>query len=283
MSEILTDGPDLATGQPDANTNKPWYDGADADTIGYIQNKKWDAETPLKVVESYRNLEKYHGVPADQLIKIPKADDATAWDAVYAKLGRPESPDKYGFDTLSVPEGIEIDKNLIGKFDAIFHKTGATPAQRNAIINAYMQEEAAFAQEHNAKLEQEKAIQVNALKKEWGDKFDERVVLAKRAFKAFLPEGVDKEQVAEALEASLGTAVVAKLFANLAERLGEDKFHDDGGNDTAGFGYSREQAINDKNSLVKEIGADPGRLAAYNKGSGADYEKMMRLLKIINA
>lgn len=280
MSDILSDAPTDNGGQADQPTEKQWYEGADADTIGYIQNKKWD--NPLKAVEGYRNLEKFHGVPADQLIKLPKPDDAEGWNGVYNRLGRPESPDKYGFDDIKLPEGAQLDKEFVGYFDQAFHKVGLTKAQRDAAVVAYAEYEQKWAQEQETKLAQEKTIQIDALKKDWGDKFDERVALAKRAFKAFVPDGVDKEEVASALEASLGTAIVAKMFANLADRLGEDKFHDDGDKSTSGFGYSREQAINDKNTLTKEISSDPARLALYNQGKGNDYDKMQRLLKVIS-
>lgn len=279
MSEENTDAPADNAGQADV---KPWYDGADQDTIGYLQNKKWDTESPLKVLEGYRNLEKFHGVPADKIIKIPTDDNQEAWGQVYNKLGRPETPDKYGFDSIKAPEGVELDKEIIGRFDQLFHKSGISKSQRDNILNEYVQFEAARSQDMAAKLEQEKTIQLDALKRDWGSKFDERVELAKRAFRSFLPEGLDKDEVASAFEASVGPAVAAKLFANLADRLGEDKFHDEANNTGATpFGYTREQAVNDRNNLMAELKSDRTRLDAYNRGKGLDYDKMARLNKII--
>lgn len=261
--------------------DKPWYDGADADTIGYIQNKKWDKESPLKVLEGYRNLEKFHGVPADKIIKLPASDDPAEWGAIYDRLGRPESPDKYGMDSIQVPEGVELDSETVNKFDALFHQSGITKSQRDKILNEYVKFEGERTAAMQQKIDQETAIQVDALKKEWGSKFDERVDMARRAFKSFLPDGADKDAVAAAFEQSVGPAVAAKMFANLADKLGEDKFHDDSEPADQRFGYSREQAINDKNTLMNELKSDRSRLDAYNRGKGLDYEKMMRLNKII--
>lgn len=261
--------------------DKPWYDGADADTIGYIQNKKWDKESPLKVLEGYRNLEKFHGVPADKIIKLPASDDPAEWGAIYDRLGRPESPDKYGMDSIQVPEGVELDSETVNKFDALFHQSGITKSQRDSILNEYVKFEGERTAAMQQKIDQETAIQVDALKKEWGSKFDERVDMARRAFKSFLPDGADKDAVAAAFEQSVGPAVAAKMFANLADKLGEDKFHDDSEPADQRFGYSREQAINDKNTLMNELKSDRSRLDAYNRGKGLDYEKMMRLNKII--
>ena len=274
------DAAPAAAGQADV---KPWFDGADPETVGYIQNKGWDKESPLKAVEGYRNLEKFHGVPADQIIKMPKEGDTDAWNNVYSRLGRPESPDKYGMDSIKLPEGAELDSENIGYFDSIFHKAGISKAQRDAILNEYVGFEHKRTSELSTKFEQEKTIQVEALKKEWGAHYDERTELSKRAFKAFLPEGVNKDEVAAAFEASVGPAIAAKMFANLADKLGEDKFHDDGnsGGDRK-FGYTREQATADRATLMSELKSDRTRLDAYNRGSGLDYDKMARLNKIIS-
>lgn len=267
--------------QGQVTDQKPWYDGADDDIIGYLQNKKWDKESPLKVLEGYRNLEKFHGVPADKIIKLPSDDNPDAWDSIYSKLGRPETPDKYGFDSLKIPEGVDVNKERISKFDTIFHKSGITKSQRDYVLNEYLQFEAQVNQETQSKYEQEKAIQLDALKQEWGGKYDERLDLARRALKSFLPDGVDKDEVAAAFEMSVGPAIAAKMFANLADKLSEDKFHDDSGNNETKFGYSREQAVNDRNTLMAELKSDRTRLDAYNRGKGFDYEKMARLNKII--
>jgi hypothetical protein len=280
---MLSDDAPVDAGQADTQTpqtpeSKPWYDGADDDTVGFVQNKKWDS--PLKVIDAYRNLEKFHGVPADQILKMPKGDDIDGWNAVYNRLGRPEAPDKYGNDGLKLPEGIEPDAQLMSKFDDIVHRAGLTKSQRDAVYSEYFTIETQRAEEITQKIEQEKQIQLESLKKEWGDKFGERAELAKRAFRAVLPEGADKEVVAQAFEDTLGPALAAKIFANIADKFTEDKFHDgDAGPDR--FGYTREQAINDKSTLFSEIKTDPQRLATYNKGMGPDYEKVERLQKII--
>lgn len=258
---------------------KPWYDGADPDTIGYIQNKKWDAESPLKVVEGYRHLEKFHGVPADQIIKLPKSDDVDGWNGVYAKLGRPESPDKYGMDGVKLPEGATLDEQIVSRFDKVLHAKGASKDLRDTLVSEY----AAFEEESRAEItkqvQQEQTIQVEALKKEWGPHYEERRTLAQRAMKSMFPDTAQRDSFMTAMEASIGPAAVAKAFANLAEKIGEDKIHD-GSGDRA-FGYTREQALNDLNTLKSELKANPERLAMYNKGLGTDVEKINKLNKIL--
>lgn len=256
-----------------------WFKGADADTVGFIQNKGWDS--PLKAIDAYRNLEKFHGVPADQIVKMPKQDDPAAWDVLFNRLGRPEAPDKYGRDSLKIPDGIGIDDAKMSQWDALAHKAGLTKAQRDTLFNAYFEDIDGTVVESENALSQERAVQEASLKKEWGTKYDERVELARRAFRSFLPEGVDKEQLAGALEQTLGVGVTAKLFANIADKMAEDTFHEDNGGNDRKFGYTKEQATHDRNGLMSELRADPNRLANYNKGIGPDYDKMQRLNKMI--
>src|SRR5690242_976648 len=60
----------------------PWHQGIDPLIIGHWQNKGYDLADPGKVAleatKQARELERHFGVPADQLIKLPKdtADEA---------------------------------------------------------------------------------------------------------------------------------------------------------------------------------------------------------------
>lgn len=278
MTDILSDAPTDNGGQADVVTTpqaKPWFDGADPDTVGYIQNKKWDAESPLKVLEAYRNLEKFNGVPAEQIIKLPKSGEPM--DTVYNRLGRPESPDKY-----TPIEGLEFNADIMKRFDAKFHAAGLNNEQRAAILAEYGNFEKEMSAQNATAIEQEKTIQIDALKKEWGAHYDERILLAKQAARSFIPDGEMRDKAFEAMESALGPAVMAKLFANMADKIGEDKIHtpSDGGNRQ--FGYTKEQALNDKNTLMNEIKTDPQRLVMYNKGMGNDVEKLLKLNKILS-
>lgn len=256
----------------------PWYNGADPDTVGFIQNKGWD--NPLKAIEAYRGLEKHIGVPADQLLKLPSADDAAAWDGLYKKLGKPESADKYG--EVKAPEGVNLDMDRIKHFDNVFYNANLTAAQRKAVVDAVIEYEKNFTENYTKDLQMEKQRQVEALNKEWGAKAPERLELAKRLIRSGVPEGMDKDQFLTAMEDAVGPMAFAKFFANLADKMGEDKFHDDaqsGGGDR--FGYTKEQAINDKNTLMAELGKDHKRLSEYNQGRGPDYDRMKKLNEFI--
>lgn len=103
MTEELA--PPAETGQGDAPASQEsWTATLPEDVRGYAENKGW--KDPSDLLSSYKNLEKLRGVSEDKLIRLPDDPAAEgAMDPVYAKLGRPEAPDKYtnvlgdGFDS----------------------------------------------------------------------------------------------------------------------------------------------------------------------------------------
>jgi hypothetical protein len=256
-----------------------WYEGHNfaPEDIGFIQNKGWD--DPTKTVRDYKNLEKYHGVPADQLLKLPKSfDEDGALDPIYDRLGRPASPDKYD---IKLPDGASVDEGRLKAAREIGHKLGLSTKQMQGLAEfdaSYMGEAMkAYEVEKAQKMEAE----LGSLQKEWGTHFEERAELGRRFVRNAIPAGIDKEATLSAIENAIGTALTLKLFANAGEKtIREDRVPDSSGDRP--FGYTREQAAADKKSLMDELKADPSRLANYNKGIGPDLDKMNRINKIIS-
>lgn len=277
----MTDEAPVAEGQAEAPEAQgqatQWYEGHEfaEEDIGFIQNKGWDS--PVKAIKAYQNLEKFHGVPADQLIKLPKDfSDPESLNPIYDKLGRPESPDKY---EINLPEGVQVDDNRLNLAKEVGHKIGLNNQQIQALaeFDATYQQQAI--ESHQKEVAAKQEAEVKALEKEWGNHFEERAELGRRFVRNNLPEGMDKEQTLNAIEQAIGTAATLKLFANAG-----DKFKEDGVPDSSGdrpFGYTSEQAKADKRALMAELQGDKQRLATYNTGKGSDFEKMKKINAII--
>lgn len=252
-----------------------WYDGASDETVGYIQNKGWQ-EDPMKAISSYQELEKFRGVSEDKLIMMPK--EGETMDAVWNKLGRPESAEKYD---LGLPPEMPVDDARMGMAMEAAYKAGLSNDQIKALITADS-EYNVQAQEHQAKeLSRLQEVDVNDLKKEWGEAYEERAELGRRFIKDNLPDGVDKIAMLSAIEDAVGTKAMLQLFGNAGIKSInlEDKAPDTSG--SRPYGYTREQATADKQTLMTEIQADPARLDNYNKGIGTDLEKMKQFNSII--
>lgn len=124
-------------------------------------------------------------------VAIPKQDaPAEEWNNFYQKLGRPESPDKYEFTDLKLPQGLEIDEQVLGQTRGVFHKLGLTPQQAQGVLSHYAE---ATSSRYGAFTKQQEASQeeaANKLRGEWGDKFDTNIEGAKKALAQFGGEEV---------------------------------------------------------------------------------------------
>lgn len=256
-------------------SSAPWYgDGLTDEDVGFIQNKQW--EGAQDVVKSYRELEKLNGVPKERLLKLPEdMSDVEALNSIYDKLGRPESADKYSMG--EVPEGLTINEGFRDKMFNVAHAAGLSESQFKALSEAYNGSIAEQIAEAQAADQEAGQAELQALQKEWGSAYEGRTALAKRAIKAF---GAD-EATLQLLESGTGAAGLIKLFANIGEKLGEDKFVDDNTPGGKSFTKTPEQLKADKESLMNEIKANPDRLAAYNKGQGNDYQRVKRLNEML--
>lgn len=259
--------------------NEPWFKGIeDSELRGWTELKGW--KSPADAAKSARELETKIGVPAEQLLKLPK-DLASAkpeeLNAIYDRLGRPATPEDYH---LEVPLG---DDGAFAKSIApVLHKHGITAAQAkglNADWNSMMEE---MSRQSTEQVTQKQAAELTDLKREWSGKtFDERSELGRRALREYgAALGKDQAEIGQtltALEGSIGTAKLLKLFAAIGEKQGEHGFIDsDRGSQT--FGMTPEAAAVKKQQLM----ADPDFTKKYMAGrETAEFQQIDQLNKII--
>lgn len=241
--------PAAATGNPSATppasasaapSTTDWTTGlADLDR-GYIQNKGWKG--PGDVVSGYQNLEKLVGVPADQIVKLPKSDDAGEWDQVYSRLGKPAKAEDY-----KLPEPKKGGNSEFTKWaQESFFKAGLTAKQANAVVEQWnATQEQSFEKEmttYNQKVTEDQA----ALKKEWGLAHDQNTKVAQRAAQEL---GLT-DQHFEALEKTLGLKETLKMFHQIGARTGESKFVE--GSRAPGSIKTPEAARSEFNMLMED-------------------------------
>jgi len=195
----------------------PWHGIADPEAAAYITNKGW--QTPADIVKSYQGAEKLIGRPADTLLTIPKPGDEAGWQAVYAKLGRPETHDKYDLKA-GAPDGFAPDEAMMGKMSAVFHKAGLNAEQAKMIAAEYN----ASAGERGAQAQKDYDLNVQtdkrALLQKWGGGYERMMNSAQTAVASL---GFDSKMV-DAVEAAIGYGATMEFFAGLGQKLGEHKF-----------------------------------------------------------
>ena len=264
-------------------TAKPWYDGVagvDNEIVGHWTNRGWHNKTPaevaLEATKAWKAAEKFVGVPAEQVIRVPKeASDEAGWNTVWTRLGKPADAKGYDFTAIKRADGTNLDADTEAFIRDQSFKLHLTKDAATAYANEWIKREdgakSSAAAETAAKLIEEKA----ALAKNWGQNFEANKFVAGRAAAAL---GIDPETVT-ALENQVGYAKVMEMFRAIGARIGEDKFVMSGsqdGNRNQGP-MSRDQAIARKADLMK----DQIWVAAYLKGDTAKAREMTALNTII--
>lgn len=240
-----------------------WTEGFDEDTLAYTQNKGWDS--PTKMIESYRNLEKFAG-GSKSLVELPGEDaDEEALSNFYGKLGRPDAPDNYSFQA---PDG--ADTELDGWFRQTAHKHGLSDKQAAALYNDWNEMSVSRLESLQTSMREQAETDIKGLKKEWGGEYDNMIDAGKRAVNAL---GYDQDSLS-VLEEKMGTAEMLKLFATVGSKMGEDSF-EDGSSGERGFGMTPAQARNE----IQDLKLDKNFMDKYLAGDRDAVAKMTRLNK----
>lgn len=247
------------TGQP--SPNSVWSASFDEDTRAYVSNKGW--KEPTDMLTSYRNLERFAGGAKDLLEMPGDGADQTAMDAFYNRLGRPESPDKYG---LEIPTG--GDPELLNWFKATAHKSGLTSKQAATLYSDWNGMSGSLQEKMQAQTAQDSERAIGSLKQEWGQQYDTMIDSGKRAVAAL---GYDAGKLS-AIEDKLGTAEMLRLFATVGSKMGEDSFV--GGRESGGFGVSAESA----RQQIADLKLDKEFMTQYLSGNKDAVGKMTRLM-----
>lgn len=262
-----------APAQPAASPG-PWYaDFKDPDTRGYVESKGW--KTAEDVARSAHEAERKLGAPANELLRIPKADAKPEDIAkVYSALGKPETPDGY---KLIVPEG--DDGSYSKKLAPLLHKAHVTQQQLDILNPGWNEMQAADAKAAQDALLTAQTNEWNELHKKWpGDTWNQRVELAKRAQRQF---GIDPEMV-DLLEGSFGkdnkpgNARVIEFLAKIGESTGEHAF-EAGNKNSASFNAMTPEAARAK---LKDLETDREWGARYLNGGAAERTYHDNLVRI---
>ena len=249
---------------PAAAPAAPWYGNfKSAELKGYAESKGWpDAEV---TVDGYRNLEKLTGVPADQLLRLPKEGDVEGWNKVHDRLGRPAKAEDYKFP---VPAG---DSGAYAKsMSEVMHKLGiplkaaqALVAESNKLLDAGMQGAQTVRTEKFA-------AEAKAMNREWGAAAEKNMQIVEGVVQKF---GMSDNELV-ALRDAMGPAGASKFLLAIGSKLGEDNFVT--ANNANGFG--NVMSPDGAQARIKELKADTAWSQKYLSGDVAARKELQDLL-----
>ena len=205
--------------------SKPWFEGVDTDTSGYLQNRGWDKlsakDAALAATKAHREAEKLIGAPPEQVIRLPKdANDAEGWAKVHTRLGVPADVKDYDFSTVKFTTGEVVDDEFAGELRSVAGEAKLTKDQATSVAKAVVKlidkAEADDAAEYATKLAAEKVT----LAANWGANKTANLIVAQNAAEKL---GVKPDEI-KALESVIGYARVMEMFRTVGSKTGEDTF-----------------------------------------------------------
>lgn len=241
--------------------NNNVFEGLSEENKSFVANKGFKSYDD--VVTSYINLEKYQGVPADKILKMPDENNADEVNAFYNKLGRPEKAEDYKFE---IADG--QDDSIAKAIAPELFKAGLSQKQAAAIYKTL----------EAAKIEQTKAAEAAAvkaeedLKSEWGTNYDNNLKAAQQAAKI---AGVTAEQI-EALQKATDYKTVMNMFKNLASKFGEDALRGAGDNKQTRFTLTPQQA-REKIEQLKTNKDWVQKISSGDKAALQEYDELTKL------
>ena len=170
------------------------------------------------LAKSYINATRMIG--QDKIVIPTKNSTQEAWDEAYAKLGRPETADKYNFDIKS--DVVPMDESAIKSFAEQSHKLGLNNKQAEGILDFYKNNMEGSVQQAKIDTETAQAQSEQQLRQEWGRDFDAKVQQAGALAKANINPEVLDMTLANGIRLGDHPEII-KGFAKIASMMSEDK------------------------------------------------------------
>lgn len=152
-------------------------------------------------------------------IRLP-GKDATPEELseFYKNLGRPDTHEAYK-PSVEVAEGI-LDDKILGTMQQKMHELGLSEKQGQTLLNEYLTILDSSLSERNTQSEAKMQEGINALKQEWGDKYDNNVKTAQLALRELGNDTIKDKLVETGLA---NDPAVIKWMAELGKKLLDDE------------------------------------------------------------
>lgn len=203
---IFSDGFNFAPGFTDQLTGNEWDELRP--TLGKFKSLH-------DLGKSYLEAQRTISQRQEGMVKVPGQEATPDEIAAFRRaIGAPEAPDGYKLDGIKLPEGIELQDDLLTPFREFALKEGIPAATFAKLIEFHADFESRKLAEVNAQFEDMQKSGADELRKEWGPRFEQRSMLANRAAATFdIPED----------HPAMKDPTILRALARVAEGMSEDK------------------------------------------------------------
>ena len=202
--------------------------------------------SPIKDVEnlarSYVNAQRLIGADKVPMPVNPTDEDL---DRIYDRLGRPESPDKYGIS----PDGNIITEERATEYADIAHRLRLTPDQAQGVLDYYRsvaENDLTSMTNANAQALEQSAAELQA---EWGDNYDAKMQSAQKVVDQFEAGNIMEMQLADGTKLGNHPEVI-RAFAKIADFRQTVTSEDTVSESTSSMGMSVQQAGNEIQAIM---------------------------------
>lgn len=254
----------------------PAFAKFDPEMQGAFKNHGWDQKSPseaaAEAMKSYREAEKFLGVPKDQLVRMPRdAADEAGWKALRTRLGVPGEAKEYDFSAVKFTDGTELDGQFTDAMRASLHAAGVPKDRAPEVVKAMVKfmegAEQGDVAERTAKL----ATERDALTKNWGPNMEANKFIAKQAA---LKMGLT-EEVVNNMEQSAGYAATMNALLKIGQMMGEDKFVANPGGQPGVMTVDQAKA---RLTELKNDNAWARKVSAGDVTSNREFDALIRII-----
>lgn len=255
----------------------PAFAQFDAELQGAFKNKGWDAkpiaEAAREAMNSYREAERFVGMPKDQIVRLPKdAADEAGIKAFRTRIGVPEDFKGYDFSGVKNADGTPIDTQLAEAIAKAAHTAGVPKGEGASIAGALLKHlestKLSGETERLAKL----ATDRDTLKANWGANMEANSFIVKQAA---LKLGLT-EEIVTALEKTAGYNATMNAMLKIGQLMGEDRFVANPATGSPGV-----MSVDQAKARFTELKADTAWVTKLNNGDAAANRELDGLVRMI--
>lgn len=258
-------GSPSAAAAPAGASGTPWHAGFDPTIKSFLENKKYDLSDPVKVVDvmarSYQGAERLLGVPADELLRLPKPNaDTTEVNGFWNRVGVPKEAKDYDFSQIKTAGGEAPDQALVDALRTSLHANRVPKENAPAVLRDVVKYLDSIETEVNAAAAAEIQRQNQWLDQNWGNRKAYNMTVAKDALDRIgAAAGLTKEQIdqgwdALSKQAGIGASYAMEMLRTIGARMGEHDFVSGGQGRPAGDqgAMSQDQARAEIRALLQD-------------------------------